>query len=469
MDFGALPPEVNSARMYAGPGAGPMLAAAVAWDHLAADLHSTAASYQSVVTGLTAGAWQGPASASMAAAAAPYVTWISATAAQCEQVANQARAAVSAYEAAFAMTVPPPLIAANRAQLMALVATNFLGQNTPAIMATEAHYGEMWAQDAAAMYGYAGSSAQATTLAPFIPPQQTTNPGGLAGQAAAVAHATGTSAATHTQTTALSLSTVPQALQTMASPASPSGLSQMVMGSGTSAATSAASAPASALTGLTGASGKGAGNSAGAAASTSSGLGGLSGLLGGGTNGPGGMAGLGADAAGLGADGAGLGTDVGGLGAVFFGVGFDLLGADELTESGGLGPLASGLGDLGPLGGLGSAAGLGPLGGLGSAGGLGPLGGLGSAGASASVGQAASIGALSAPQGWADVAPAGSISSASAMPLPGSSFGTAHAVSAGGSSVSKISLPTLAGGQANGAVDKLGFRPTVVPRSPLAG
>ncbi|WP_230870431.1 PPE domain-containing protein, partial [Mycobacterium canetti] len=26
MDFGALPPEINSARMYAGAGAGPMMA-----------------------------------------------------------------------------------------------------------------------------------------------------------------------------------------------------------------------------------------------------------------------------------------------------------------------------------------------------------------------------------------------------------------------------------------------------------
>jgi PPE-repeat protein len=67
-----------------------------------------------------------------------------------------------------------------------LVATNFLGINTPAIMATEAQYAEMWAQDAAAMYGYAGSSAAATTLTPFTPPQRNTNPAGLGTRSAAV-------------------------------------------------------------------------------------------------------------------------------------------------------------------------------------------------------------------------------------------------------------------------------------------
>lgn len=189
MDFAFLPPEVNSGRIYTGPGAAPMLAAAMAWDDLAAELSLTAASYASEVSALTGGPWQGPSSVSMAAAAATYVEWMNITAAQAEETSTQAKAAVAAYEAAFAATVPPPVIAANRALLMMLIATNILGQNTPAIAVTEAHYMEMWAQDATAMYGYAGSSASAAVLTPFTEPPQTTNPAGTAAQSAASAQA----------------------------------------------------------------------------------------------------------------------------------------------------------------------------------------------------------------------------------------------------------------------------------------
>ncbi|MGH3562236.1 MAG: PPE family protein, partial [Mycobacterium sp.] len=206
MDFALLPPEINSARMYAGPGSGSLLAAAAAWDGLAAELGSAATSYQSVVSGLT-GQWLGPASMAMSTAATPYVAWMNTTAAQAEQAATQAKAAATAYETAFVMTVPPPVIAANRAQLAALVATNFLGQNTPAIAATEAHYREMWAQDAAAMYGYAANSATAAQVTSFTPPPQNTNPAGLAGQANAVAQALSVSAGGHAQLSQL-ISTV---------------------------------------------------------------------------------------------------------------------------------------------------------------------------------------------------------------------------------------------------------------------
>src|SRR5271157_53537 len=218
LDFGALPPEINSARMYAGPGSGSMITAAASWEGLAADLRSQAASYSSVVSGLTSDGWRGPASASMAAAAAPYAAWMNTTAAQTEQAANQAKAAAAGYEAAFSATVPPPVIAANRAQLASLVATNFLGQNTPAIAATEAHYAEMWAQDAVAMYGYAGSSAAATAqVMPFTAAPETTNLGGLAAQGAASAQAAGSSIGTGVQS-ALSqlISTLSGALQSLA-------------------------------------------------------------------------------------------------------------------------------------------------------------------------------------------------------------------------------------------------------------
>ena len=178
--FRAYPPEINSGRIYTGPGSGPLLAAATAWDGLAFELHRRRPR-QAVIVGAKAGPWSGPSSASMAAAAAPYVAWLSTPPRGPSRPPPRPgrrrlpRGGVRA-------TVPPPVIAANRSLLMALVATNFFGQNTPAIAATEAHYAEMWAQDAAAMYGYAGPSASATTLTPFAPPHQTTDPaGGRAG------------------------------------------------------------------------------------------------------------------------------------------------------------------------------------------------------------------------------------------------------------------------------------------------
>jgi PPE-repeat protein len=222
MDFGSYPPEINSGRMYAGPGAAPMLTASEAWQGLAAELHSAAASYQSVVSGLTAGTWVGPSSSTMAAAAASYVSWLNATAAQAEQTAAQAKAAAAAYQTAFTSTVPLPMVAANRSQLMTLVATNLFGLNTQAIAANEAQYGEMWAQDTAAMYGYAASSASATSLTPFTPPQQNTNPGGSGAQAAAASQAAGTSAG-NVQSTVSSIqqafSAVPNALTSAATSA----------------------------------------------------------------------------------------------------------------------------------------------------------------------------------------------------------------------------------------------------------
>ncbi|EUA85874.1 PPE family protein [Mycobacterium ulcerans str. Harvey] len=116
--------------MYAGAGAGPMMAASAAWNGLAVELGTTAASYESVITRLTTESWMGPASMAMIAAAQPYLAWLTYTSEAAMHAGAQAAASAAAYEAAFAMTVPPPVVAANRSLLAALVATNFLGINT---------------------------------------------------------------------------------------------------------------------------------------------------------------------------------------------------------------------------------------------------------------------------------------------------------------------------------------------------
>lgn len=224
MDFGLLPPEVTSALMYAGPGAGPLLAAAAGWAAVAAELESAAGGYSAEISGLTAQTWWGPSSMMMAAAATPYVGWLQASAAAAGHTAAQAYAAAAAYEAAFAMTVPPPMIAANRALLMALISTNFFGQNTAAIAATEAQYMQMWMQDATAMYGYAADSVSASTFTSFSEPSPTTNPAGQGDQARAVAQSVTNTTSARTQSVlqlASPQTTAPNANTPIVEPVSP--------------------------------------------------------------------------------------------------------------------------------------------------------------------------------------------------------------------------------------------------------
>jgi PPE-repeat protein len=201
MSFMMFPPEINSALMYTGAGSGPLMAAASAWDELAADLETTANSYQAIIAQMTGGPWLGPSSARMASATAPYIAWMQGSSMQAAQTSAQARLAAAAYEGAFDATVPPSVIAANRALLAALIATNFLGQNFPAIAATEALYMEMWLQDGLTMDTYALVSQQAVVLPPPAP-APTTSDGGTSADAAATAQSaanTGSTIATDVQ------------------------------------------------------------------------------------------------------------------------------------------------------------------------------------------------------------------------------------------------------------------------------
>ncbi|HKI39739.1 MAG TPA: PPE family protein, partial [Mycobacterium sp.] len=167
MSFMTLPPEINSFLMYSGAGSAPMLEAAAAWEGLASELGSAASSFGSVTSNLTGQAWQGPASQAMTAAAAPYSGFLNEAAAQASGAAGQARAVVSAFEAAAAATVHPSFVQLNRNCFVQAVMSNWFGLNAPAIAQLESEYEEMWAQDVSAMGGYhAGVSAAAAQLTP---------------------------------------------------------------------------------------------------------------------------------------------------------------------------------------------------------------------------------------------------------------------------------------------------------------
>jgi PPE-repeat protein len=193
--YAVQPPEINSGMIWTGVGSGPLAASAAAWQELAAQLGSSGAAFSAVVESLAAGPWLGPSSMSMALSAAPFVVWMIATAMQCEQAAASAAHAAMVFEAAHAGVVPPPEIAENRTTLATLVATNFMGCNAGPIAANQGDYMRMWGQDASALQLYSADAAMVTgSLVPFITPAPTTNPAGLAAQAASVGQAAGTGA-----------------------------------------------------------------------------------------------------------------------------------------------------------------------------------------------------------------------------------------------------------------------------------
>lgn len=418
VDYALLPPEVNSGRLYAGPGSAPMMAVASAWRSLAGELTSAVTSYETTISQLIDEGWMGPASAAMAAAAKPQLTWLTDTVAKAEQAAAQAATAAAAFETAHAATPPPTVIAANRTQRVQLVATNVLGQNTAAIMANESHYLQMWAQAASVMYGYAASSATAATMTPFTEPSQATNPTGTGNQATAVGQAGGTAAGNSAQAAQL-ITSLPNAIQGLASPA-------------------AAAQPAGGLAGLWN------------AFLENASVNGIASLVTDPMNGA------------LSFMGTSLAFTPSSLiptmTSFFGGGGFNALGG---------GTVGSGLGAL-----------LGPEGPLGS---LGALGG-GTAGAasaattaftmsattpaiSAGMGQATLVGSLSAPSAWTVAAPA---STGVANALQASSWAAAP---------ESHSMAAMPGGMSAGAdrggfglsTPRYGFKPTVMPRPVIAG
>jgi PPE-repeat protein len=116
--------------------------------------------------------------------------------------------------------VPVPLIAANRTALTEALSYNVFGQYSGEIAAIEAQYAEMWAQDANAMYGYAGQSAAAAKVTPFTAAPQITSPTAQTAQATATASATATSAGSSQSQLSQLVSSLPNQLNSLSSPLS---------------------------------------------------------------------------------------------------------------------------------------------------------------------------------------------------------------------------------------------------------